>query len=125
MTRAARVPRRRRPPKSDPISADFGPGPEEKPPAGSGRRSPSGPIPGLACAGEDCVLKPAADLLGRFVLSAGSRGRGPALSRAALSGIELMRALRDFLDREIALVERAAGREGPARSPRYEKIRVE
>ncbi len=122
MREAARA-RRRRPPKVDPLDVDFGPGLAGEP-AGSRQRPSSGPVPGLACAGENCVLKPAADLIARFALSLGSRRRGPTLSRAALSGIELMRALRDFLDREIALVERAAG-ERPRRRKRYEKIRVD
>jgi hypothetical protein len=34
-----------------------------------------------------------------------------------------MKALRDFLDEEIALAERAAGAGG--KPPRYEKIKVE
>ena len=34
-----------------------------------------------------------------------------------------MKALRDFLDEEIALAERAAGRRAAA--PRYEKIKVD
>jgi hypothetical protein len=119
-TRRAARPHRR--PKADPLNADFGPGLAEEE---ASRRPASGPIPGLACAGDNCVLKPAADLIGRFILSLGSRGHGSTLSRAALSGIELMKALRDFLDTEIALVERAAGKRTEGRPPRYEKIRVE
>jgi hypothetical protein len=98
---------------------EFGPGLNEEPaPAAKERR---GPIPGLACAGEGCIFKPAADLVGRFSLRL-ARGHGSTLSRAATSGIEFMKALRDFLDEEIALAERAAG--GGVRA-RYEKIEVE
>ena len=111
---------------SSTFEEDFGPGPAGKPAGAENRearpRAP-GPIPGLACAGEDCVLKPAADLIGRFAVGLGGRGHGVSLSRAALSGIELMRALRDFLDEEIALAEKAAGKR-PSRG-RYEKIKVE
>ncbi|MCM3876565.1 MAG: hypothetical protein NEA02_09105 [Thermoanaerobaculia bacterium] len=98
---------------------EFGPGRREEPAPAAKERG--GPIPGLACAGEGCVFKPAADLVGRFSLRL-ARGHGSTLSRAATSGIEFMKALRDFLDEEIVLAERAAG--GGAR-PRYEKIEVE
>ena len=99
---------------------EFGPGlPEEPAPAA---RERGGPIPGLACAGEGCVFKPAADLVGRFSLRL-ARGHGSTLSRAKTSGIEFMKALRDFLDEEIALAERTAG--GGRVRPRYEKIEVE
>ena len=103
----------RRTKKNDPLEKDFGPG--EAP------RASSGPIPGLACAGDGCLFKPAADLVGRFSLRL-ARGHGSSLSRAATSGIEFMKALRDFLDEEIALAERAAG---AGRKARYEKIRVD
>ncbi|HMA29232.1 MAG TPA: hypothetical protein VKS23_05165, partial [Thermoanaerobaculia bacterium] len=98
----------------------FGPGPGHE--QASAGRPRGGPIPGLACAGDGCILKPAADLVGRFSLRL-ARGHGSTLSRAASSGIEFMKALRDFLDEEIALAERAAAG-GGARS-RYEKIEVE
>jgi hypothetical protein len=45
-----------------------------------------------------------------------------ALGRAAFSGIELLKALRDFLDEEIALAERATKASGASR---FEKIEVE
>jgi hypothetical protein len=99
---------------NDPLEKDFGPG--EAP------RATSGPIPGLACAGDGCLFKPAADLVAKFSLRL-ARGHGSSLSRAATSGIEFMKALRDFLDEEIALAERAAGTRGER--PRYEKIRVD
>ncbi|HEX7528645.1 MAG TPA: hypothetical protein VF425_06010 [Thermoanaerobaculia bacterium] len=104
----------RRTKKKDPLENDFGPG--EVP------RASSGPIPGLACAGDGCLFKPAADLVAKFSLRL-ARGHGSSLSRAATSGIEFMKALRDFLDEEIALAERAAGAGGKA--SRYEKIRVD
>lgn len=116
--------RRRRPKRpADPVERDFGPGVKEDP-AAPGSASPhpaSGPVPGLACAGENCLLKPAADLVGKFALSLAGRA---ALGRAAGSGLELLKALRDFLSEEIALAERAAGKE-PGGPSRYEKIKVE
>jgi hypothetical protein len=105
---------------SDPIGADFGPGPEPPPP------EPSfipGPIPGLPCGGKGCFLHPVANLASRFALRV-ARGHGGSLGRAAFSGIELMKAMRDFLDEEIAFAERTAGRPGSA-TPGYEKIPVE
>lgn len=117
--------RRRRTQKPvDPVERDFGPGVEEEPAASPAPGPPapgSGPIPGLACAGENCLLKPAADLVGKFALSLAGRA---ALGRAAGSGIELLKALRDFLNEEIALAERATSKDGGG-SPRYEKIKVE
>jgi hypothetical protein len=105
------------------VEEDFGPGFAEEPAGAEGHTRRAGPFPGLACAGEDCLLKPAADLIGKFALSLGRRGHGVSLSRVALSGIDLMKALRDFLDEEIALAEKATG--GGARPSRYSKIRVE
>ncbi len=84
------------------------------------RRTDSGR---LSCLGEGCVFKPAADLVLKFTARI-ARGHLGSLSHAALSGIELMRALRDFLDEEIALAEQAAGRR-PGGGPRYTKIPVE
>ena len=80
----------------------------------------AGPVPGLACGGDNCLLRPVAGLVGRF---GGSLAGRAALGRAAFSGVEVMKALRDFLNEEIAMVERAAGK-GDG-SPRYEKIKVE
>jgi hypothetical protein len=114
--------RRAKKKKEDPLEKDFGPGTrkeEEEAKPGSPRAG-SGPIPGLACAGDGCLFKPAADLVGRFSLRL-ARGHGTTLARAASSGIEFMKALRDFLDEEIALAERAAG---GGKAPRYEKIEV-
>jgi hypothetical protein len=117
--------RARRPaPHVDPVERDFGPGEEKEPPV-SGEAAPSppaaGPIPGLACGGENCLLKPAADLVGRFTLSLAGRA---ALGRAAFSGVELLKALRDFLNEEIALAERARAKD-EGDSPRYAKINVD
>lgn len=110
---------------ADPLDEDFGPGVASDPgpahtpaPAGESGHA-GGPIPGLACGGESCFLRPAAGLVGRFSVSLAGRA---ALGRAASSGIELMKALRDFLDEEIALAERATK---PGSAPRYEKIKVE
>ncbi len=118
----------RRKKSADPLEADFGPGvAREDARAGTAPRPraeeprASGPIPGLACGGEGCFLRPAAGLLGKFSVSIAGRA---ALGRAAFSGIELMKALRDFLDEEIALAERAAGK-GEGGTPRYTKIDVE
>ena len=104
----------------DPLEADFGPGvaAPDAAEAGAGVPRAGGPIPGLACGGEGCFLRPAAGLIGRFSVSLAGRA---ALGRAAFSGIELMQALRDFLDEEIALAERAT-KGDPSR---YEKIKVE
>ena len=114
----------RRTKKNDPLEKDFGPGlhEEKKQEESDAPRASSGPIPGLACAGDGCLFKPAADLVGKFSLRL-ARRHGSSLSRAATSGIEFMKALRDFLDEEIALAERAAGAGG--KPPRYEKIRVD
>jgi hypothetical protein len=128
-TRDRTIPKpRRRPRRSkkpvDPVERDFGPGLKDEPaapePAASSPPA-SGPISGLACAGENCLLKPAADLVGKFALSLAGRA---ALGRAAGSGIELLKALRDFLTEEIALAEQASKKDSDA-PPRYEKIRVE
>jgi hypothetical protein len=107
---------------ADPLDEDFGPGvapgPGPAAPPGEAGRA-GGPIPGLACGGEGCFLRPAAGLVGKFSVSLAGRA---ALGRAAFSGIELMKALRDFLDEEIALAERATK---PGGAPRYEKIKVD
>lgn len=109
-----------RTPAPSSFEKEFGPGLNEE--AAPAAKKRGGPIPGLACAGEGCVFKPAADLVGRFSLRL-ARGHGSTLSRAATSGIEFMKALRDFLDEEITLAERAAG--GGGVRPHYEKIEVE
>lgn len=115
-----RRPRRPKRP-ADRVDRDFGPGVTDEPAPEDAPAPPAaGPVPGLACGGENCLLRPVAGLVGRF---GGSLAGRAALGRAAFSGVEVMKALRDFLDEEIAMVERAAGKgEGP---PRYEKIKVE
>ena len=105
---------------ADPIGRDFGPG---LAPDGEPARAAGGPIPGMPCGGEGCFLHPVANLATRFAFRL-ARGHGGSLSRAAFSGIELMKALRDFLDEEIAFAEKAAGGGGGGR-PGYEKIPVE
>jgi hypothetical protein len=115
---------RRRSANIDPIERDFGPGEDTgsaSPEPAAPSPSAAGPILGLACGGDNCLLKPAADLAGRFTLSLAGRA---ALGRAAFSGVELLKALRDFLDEEIALAERAAGK-GESAPQRYERIKVE
>ena len=114
--------RPRRPKRSaDPVERDFGPGVKDEPGSEDAPVSPAaGPVPGLACGGDNCLLRPVAGLVGRF---GGSLAGRAALGRAAFSGVEVMKALRDFLNEEIAMVERAAGK-GDG-SPRYEKIKVE
>jgi hypothetical protein len=104
---------RRKAAARDRIETEFGPG---APP-------PSGPLPGYACGGERCVFAPATALVARFAAQLGPRHLR-SLSHAAVSGIELMKALRDFLDEEIAIAERAAAKKsgGPSR---YERISVE
>ncbi len=111
------MPRKKAP--RDPLESDFGPGvAADAAPEAHGAPRAGGPIPGLACGGEGCFLRPAAGLIGKFSVSLAGRA---ALGRAAFSGIELMKALRDFLDEEIALAERATK---PGAS-RYEKIKVD
>jgi len=113
--------RKKKPVDVDPLEADFGPGVEapDAAKAAAGAPRASGPIPGLACGGEGCFLRPAAGLIGKFSVSLAGRA---ALGRAAFSGIELMKALRDFLDEEISLAERASKSGGASR---YEKIKIE
>lgn len=106
----------------DPIGADFGPGPEAPPPPREAAFTP-GPIPGMPCGGPACFLHPLANLASRFAFRL-ARGHGGSLGRAAFSGIELMKAMRDFLDEEIELAERAAGR-ADGTKPGYERIPVE
>lgn len=115
--RKRRAPRAKAAKAADPLDAEFGPAAAPENPPEAGR--PFGAIP---CAGDGCFLKPVADLVSKFTLSVLVRGHGPSLGRAASSGIELMKAMRDFLDEEIALAERA-GTKG--RPPRVRKIPVE
>jgi hypothetical protein len=121
----------------DGLEADFGPGfdPEARgpSPAGAGREggedrgrghAGSGAAgAGIPCGKDGCFLKPFGDLATRFALELASRGHSESAARAATSGIELLRALRDFLDEEIAFAERAA--EARRGKERYTKIPVE
>ena len=123
----------------DGLEADFGPGPEpaEEERAEAAGHRPRGPgVEGapeegwtaeagarVPCGKEGCLLKPLGDLATRFVLELARRGHSDSAARAATSGIELLKALRDFLDEEIALAERAA--EARRTAARYTKIPVE
>ena len=128
---------RRRPKAGDGLDGDFGPGWEpaaagpgapdggSAPAGGAGRSDApfSGLGAGIPCGRDGCFLKPLGDLVARFALELARRGHSDSATRAATSGIELLRALRDFLDEEIAFAERAAeARRGAAR---YTKIPVE
>lgn len=123
----------------DGLEADFGPGPE---PPEEGRAEAAGRAPRgsgaedasergwaaeagtrIPCGKDGCLLKPLGDLATRFVLELARRGHSDSAARAATSGIELLKALRDFLDEEIALAERAA--EARRTAARYTKIPVE
>lgn len=121
----------------DGLDEDFGPGFEEAPQearaadrgAPGGTAAATGDVPfagfgaGVPCGGEGCFLRPLGDLATRFALELARRGHSDSAARAATSGIGLLKALRDFLDEEIAFAERAAeARRGAAR---YTKIPVE
>jgi hypothetical protein len=117
----------------DGLDGDFGPGyqaapegaaaPAGEPAGGTGEAGFAGFGAGIPCGRDGCLLKPLGDLVSRFALGLARRGHSESAARAATSGIELLRALRDFLDEEIALAERAAeARRGAAR---YTKIPVE
>lgn len=118
----------------DGLEADFGPGfdPGAQGPSPAAESRGEGPAesggdPGLGagipCGKDGCFLKPLGDLATRFALGLASRGHSESAARAATSGIELLRALRDFLDEEIAFAERAA--EARRGRERYTKIPVE
>ena len=129
--------RRGKAPSGDGLDGDFGPGFDPSPEpaadpaarrtgdAGGGRReTPFGGLgAGIPCGKDGCFLKPVGDLVGRFGLELARRGHADSATRAAVSGIELLKALRDFLDEEIAFAERAA--EKQRASARYTKIPVE
>ena len=130
-----RARRRRR--SGDGLDGDFGPGFEPAPgapdgAAGSRKDRPgearndagfAGPGAGIPCGRDGCFLKPVGDLVGRFALELARRGHSDSTARATTSGIGFLRALRDFLDEEIAFAERAA--EARSASARYTKIPVE
>ena len=123
--------RRRRRATGDGLEADFGPGvggagKGAAPDSGGAGTDGVGGFPlfdGVPCGKDGCLLRPFAELLVRFGIELSRRGHSGSAGRAAAWGVELLRALRDFLDEEIALAERAAGkRKGAAR---YRRIRVE
>ena len=132
------MPERKRRPETpaDGLDGDFGPGFDPAPgpaeergrgagPSGEERReAPFGGFgAGIPCGKDGCFLKPVGDLVTRFALELARRGHADSATRAAVSGIELLKALRDFLDEEIAFAERAAERQKAA--ARYTKIPVE
>ncbi len=121
----------------DGLDDDFGPGfdptPESPDGASGGQTSDrdenrrdagfSAAFAGIPCGKEGCLLKPVGDLGTRFAFELARRGHADSAQRATTSGVELLRALRDFLDEEIAFLERTAqARQGAAR---YTKIPVE
>lgn len=122
--------------EADGLEGDFGPGFDGQATGPEAAASPRGEEPpgspgagfagfgaGIPCGGDGCLLKPLGDLAARFALELARRGHADSATRAATSGIELLKALRDFLDEEIAFAERAAAaRRGAAR---YAKIPVE
>jgi hypothetical protein len=121
----------------DGLEADFGPGFEPAEEESAASRSPRGPgaegagesrwtaeeAGRIPCGRDGCLLKPIGDLAARFAFELARRGHSESAARAATSGIELLKALRDFLDEEIALAERTAEARRP--SARYTKIPVE
>ncbi len=121
----------------DGLEDDFGPGFDPTPEAPDGafggrasdrdeRRRDEGVAAGFAgipCGKDGCFLKPVGDLVTRFAFELAKRGHAESTQRAVTSGVELLRALRDFLDEEIAFAERAA--EKQRGSARYTKIPVE
>jgi hypothetical protein len=121
----------------DGLEDDFGPGfdPTPETPEGATDGRPPGRdenrrdaglpagFAGIPCGKDGCLLKPVGDLVTRFAFELARRGHSDSAQRATTSGVELLRALRDFLDEEIAFVERAA--EARRSSARYTKIPVE
>lgn len=121
----------------DGLEDDFGPGfdptPEMPDGASGGRTSDrdesrryegvASGFAGIPCGKDGCFLKPVGDLVTRFAFELAKRGHADSTQRAVTSGVELLRALRDFLDEEIAFAERAA--EKQSGSARYTKIPVE
>lgn len=121
----------------DGLEDDFGPGfdPTPESPEGvpgeraagegesRGKAGFAAGFAGIPCGKDGCLLKPVGDLVTRFAFELARRGHADSAQRAATSGVELLKALRDFLDEEIALAERAA--EGRAASARYMKIPVD
>ena len=114
----------------DGLEPDFGPGFDPAEDARTDAEAGTEPAgrasePGsrVPCGRDGCLLKPIGDLAARFALELARRGHSDSAARAATSGIELQKALRDFLDEEIALAERTA--EARRSAARYTKIPVE
>ena len=121
----------------DGLEDDFGPGFDptpEGPEAAKGERPSdrdetrrnagfAAGFAGIPCGKDGCVLKPVGDLVTRFAFELARRGHSDSAQRATTSGIELLRALRDFLDEEIAFLERTA--EARQSAARFTKIPVE
>ena len=91
----------------DGLEPDFGPGfdPAEAAPAdaGTGDRAPDtgSRIP---CGKDGCLLKPIGDLAARFALELARRGHSESAARAAISGIELLKAFmnaHNLTDRQL------------------------
>jgi hypothetical protein len=128
---------RPRPEAGDGLEDDFGPGfdPTPEVPEGARGQRPSdrdenrrdagfaAAFSGIPCGKEGCLLKPVGDLVTRFAFELARRGHSDSAQRATTSGVELLRALRDFLDEEIAFLERTA--EARQTAARYTKIPVE
>ena len=125
------------PDAGDGLEGDFGPGfdPTPEVPEGAKGGRPSdrdesrrdggfaATFAGIPCGKEGCILKPVGDLVTRFAFELARRGHSDSAQRATTSGVELLRALRDFLDEEIAFLERTAG--ARQASARFTKIPVE
>lgn len=125
------------PREPDGLEDDFGPGfdPTPEPGEGPAGRRPvergesrrgagvAGAFAGIPCGKDGCFLKPVGDLVTRFAFELARRGHSESAQRATTSGVELLRALRDFLDEEIAFVERTT--EARQKAARYTKIPVD
>jgi hypothetical protein len=121
----------------DGLDDDFGPGFDPTPgaPEGATGGRPSdrdesrreagfaAAFAGIPCGKDGCLLKPVGDLVTRFAFELARRGHADSAQRATTSGVGLLRALRDFLDEEIAFLERTA--EARQAAARYTKIPVE
>ncbi len=120
----------------DGLEDDFGPGFDPTPETPEGTKGQpadraeyrrdagfASAFAGIPCGKDGCLLKPVGDLVTRFAFELARRGHSDSAQRATTSGVELLRALRDFLDEEIAFLERTA--EARQSAARYTKIRVE
>lgn len=109
-------------PGPDPTERDFGPEPNHESCHGFGSASCNGgPIPGVPCGGDGCFLKPVASLIQTMFLQLSQNHPG-SLRHATASGIEMMKAMREFLDEGIAIAERARAAQT---GQRFHKIQVD